>query len=270
MNIEKLIKKYRPLIFPLGIILSIFVLMIFSASTFLQRIQIINQETAAIEQKIETLDRRLSVLRSVEDQIETSMNLATLAIPHTNPSTLVIRKFRELIARHQLSVDDLSVSSPFSTELSGEFLSYQIDISVSGQYESMVAFTKEISQILPLVNISSLSMERRPGSELVESKMTLVAHSAALPENLPDISEPIPALSSNEVEIMALLAGFEAPSFSINNEDEDLLPIDPKANPFSAIEATLVSPAPIVEDSQPEVGLEDEPEDEPQEIIVEE
>lgn len=227
---DRLTNKYKYLFVPLGVIVVFLVLIVVASNFLLIQIGSVRAQSGQLNSKIETLEARVDTLQAASNTVKDSVNIAAVAIPEKNPSVLVTRQLRKLAADNGIILSDFSI---VSTNIQNEnaMFTYEVNFQARGaDYTSLATFLAGMDSLLPLVSLGSLTMDSKTVSG-VEAQVRLIAYSAAFPESLPSLDEPLSGLSEGEQESLNILGGFNAPGVS------GALPapteVTPRANPFS-------------------------------------
>ncbi len=226
---DKLTRKYKGLFAPLAIAM-VLIVSIFLAGNFLfNGIATVRSEAEELRGKVNTLQSRLATLQAAEKSVRNSVGVASFAIPEKNPSILVTKQLRNLATERGVTISDFSVAA--ATSLEGEAVSsYTINFTASApDYDTLANYISELSRLLPLVNLGSLTMKGGVVSG-VEAQISLLAYSASYPETLPSLEDPLSGLALGEEEVLKTLGEFSSPAVSSPLAPSE---VTPRVNPFS-------------------------------------
>lgn len=189
----------------------IFLVILFIVSSSLGYSRISSQ-LAEIEQtrKDENiLSQKELFLREVDRNILTKSDSVVAAVPYSNSALFLISQLRNLSTQKSVVISNLKAGS--DSKDPNLSLSY-VDVSfdVDGSSISVFDFIKATSGLAPL---STLQKSTFSGSgTFLRASVVLRTFFSPLPEKLPALTDPVSALSNEEVEIVAKLDTLTAPT----------------------------------------------------------
>ena len=229
---NKLIEKYRPMALPVAVIIGLSLASVYAVNFLYGRINSLGAQLGSVDSRNQVLSERLSALQSLTPQIREAVNTTTLAIPDKNPSVYVTGQLRRLATENELALAEFSIFPSGVSLDSASVVSYDISFKVSGNgYENVSSFIKDLSTIIPLVNLVSVNIKTQ-SSGAVAADIKLATFSAPFPQELPAIDEPLNGLSSGEMETLTILQDFDQPVVSASS-GETGAPATPREDPFS-------------------------------------
>ena len=218
--------QIKPFLVPVALLVISLTLGIGGGLFLLGRITGINTQLSSLNSEQPSLNNKLSTLQNLGDKVVADSSLALFALPTDNVIAISLSQIRELISENNLNL--ISLSANPSSSITSDLNSSVIEFKVGGEYQSFKTFVKSIENLMPLVNISGLSVSNGTSGSF-EMSASLDTFWASLPQNLPSVTEPIESLTDDEINVLDQLSSFTKPKF-INLEPQtasDLGRIDP-------------------------------------------
>lgn len=211
---KEIVTRYKNLLFPILVVVGL-VIMSFAVGSFLiGRVGSVRAEIKAVDTENEVLASRLETLRSLDPNLAATVNFVSIAVPERNPSVLVTRQLRTLATKWTISLSNLSITTQMADASSESETAplnmHEIGFEASGTYQNLFDFVANLSEIVPLVNLSSLSL-RTPVGENFSAQIRLFAQSAPFPRELPALDEALVGLTESEQEALDAIESYAAP-----------------------------------------------------------
>lgn len=234
---EKLLAKYRSAAVSIAVVVGAVVLSLVVGKFLLDKVNVVRSEIADVGAKSGVLQERLDALQAAAPQIESAVNVASVAVPEDNPSVLIVQQLKRASQENSIEISNISVISlPSLSQGTGDGSDvqlYQVDFDVSGQYKAIASFLTSLSKITPLMNLETVYLRAKPLQDLANGQVKLYAYSAPYPTKLPGLTEPLNGLSDAEKETINTLRSFSAPQTTSVNPEDLQVPSGGKADPFS-------------------------------------
>lgn len=228
---EKLYRKYKSALVFLGIIIGFLGLTLVFSNFLIGRINSVRTEAEQIHIKSKSLESRIATLQAAASSVRELVDTAAIAIPEKNPSILITRQLREKAKESGVTLDDYTITSGGVLETS-TMENYEVSFKATGENYTVVSgFVIRLGSLLPLINLSSVSVRQSSTGSNIEANIRLVAYSAPYPEALPSLDTPLSGLSPMEQESLNTLELFDIPTFSATPPQST--EIVPRQNPFS-------------------------------------
>jgi hypothetical protein len=230
------ISKYKIILFPVGVVLAMIILAFVVGSFLLGRIGQVRSEIQTLGSEKAVLDTRLSTLQAIDPQITQSVNFVSLAVPEKNPSVFITKQLRTLATKWSVTLADLSITTQAaeSVDLAEPVVTnnHEIGFEAVGTVKNIFDFITNLSEIIPLVNISSVNL-KAPVGDRITAQIRLNSQSAPFPKELPALHEPLVGLTESEQETLRLLETFEAPPAGVSTSTSS--GVQSRANPYAPL-----------------------------------
>lgn len=181
-------------------------------------------ETKKLEKNITVLNQKIDTLSKVEDALSKNIKFFSLALPEDNPSLLISYMVKVNSAQMGLIYDNLKGGSEGKDK---NVSKVDITFDLEGPFENMITFTKATENFSPIVTLEKLKMNQSGG--IFSSSFTLRGYWAALPENIPTVTQAISDFTEAETTLITRISKLLLPAFS------DLAPNKPstRTDPFN-------------------------------------
>jgi len=227
---KKLINKYSGIATPLLVVLLLVIGGVSATSFLLNKINTINTQITQTQANIDVLSGRLATLQNLDSNVKTSVNIASLAIPEENPSILAVRQLRSIAVKWNVVIVNMTVDTlPPTPEET--IIKHDINFELLGEYRNVVSFLKNLSTVVPLLNLQTLDLDSS-AENIVKGLVKIQAYSSSFPGELPPLTEPLASLSQGEEETLNSITGFEILDQEFINPSGGA-EVVPRENPFS-------------------------------------
>ncbi len=222
-NLSKMIERYRVYFLP-AITL---VLMLFLAATFVQPkladIWQQQQELASEQARLDRLTQKENLLSSLDvNQWRTKFKTLEEALPTEKDAPGFLIEMQTIANEASVSVDlvELSAGSlatpsanTAATLTSGSKTvpNFNAKVTVTGTFSNLRQFLDKASQARRLVNIRGISLggnQAQKASGLISLDFNFSVYYQALPSSLGEISQELPAMSSDEDKTYQIIANY--------------------------------------------------------------
>ena len=162
-----LYRKYKDYLVPLAVIFACVLLFIFVLLPEFQSVfsdQANNQQQAA---KLQVLQNNSRLLLGIDEKtLDQQIQTATTALPVNKDFVGILGALSFAANKTNVSLNDyeFSVGDLSNQALSGSYLTLPIDLQVNGDVNHTTAFVREILAIVPLSQITSLSLNNGSAS----------------------------------------------------------------------------------------------------------
>lgn len=222
MKIQENVIVFLKSILPLFVVLILFVLV---GQFGFGKISDLRDQIGAAEISQGVLTQKLDILRNISVSGATQSNLATAALPDSNPLLSVMSQIKILSGSSGLSLTDLKAGSP-SIDPSG-LSSVTVSFNVAGSKDQIETFIKSIGSIAPLSVVEKVTIVQLDPSA-AQGTINIKSFWAPFPTKVPAITQAISDLTPAEQQIMQSISNLKQPTFS------SLQPAQGgKSNPFS-------------------------------------
>jgi hypothetical protein len=166
------------------------------------------QITEATSQKA-TLTQKLSILQSLSLVAAQSGNLATSALPDSNPSLLVSSQLKLLAGNAGMVISSIK-SGAAGVDASG-LSRVDISFTVTGARVQIISFLKNIGNIAPVTLIDKISLAETGG--VTKADVSVKSFWAPLPKTIPSVDQAITDLTADEKKLLTQIGELTQPTF---------------------------------------------------------
>lgn len=157
------------------------------------------------------LTQKLDILRSISANGAQLSNLATTAMPDSNPLLAVMSQIKILAGSSGLALTDLKAGSP-ATDPTG-LSSVSISFNISGSRPQVESFIKDISGIAPISVVSKVSIVQSSQAD-AQATLNIKSFWMPFPTKVPAVTQAISDLTPQEQQIMQSISSLKQPTFS--------------------------------------------------------
>jgi len=176
------------------------------------------------QEKLARLMEKEAFLKSLDEyQLTEKTRRVERALPSKKEVATLLIALRNVSQKANVSLSGFSLSPGSVYPQKFERLDFKI--TITGAEKNISQFLKQIRQVLPLISITDVKIEKE------RAILSLETYFSPLPQSLGKIDKPLPKISAKENEVYQKLAGFSI--FT----DESSLPVMPlgKQDPFSQL-----------------------------------
>ena len=225
--------KFKPVAFPVGIIVIVLILAFFAGNLILQKLGTIRSEIARLETSNGLLSIRLKTLEDVPVEINDSIQLVSRALPPDTPAILITKQIRDIAIENEIIIEEMRiVRSTVLIEDDDSVTETDLNFDITGTLEKVNSLVDSLKSITPLVNMLSLDLEQNVQDNTVKASIVMKSFSSELPKTLPSITEPISELSEEEINTLDELKTFRQPEIG----SQTIIPVatdSGRTNPFA-------------------------------------
>jgi hypothetical protein len=167
------------------------------------------------------LTQKLNVLQTISATAESGARVASLAVPATNPSLIVVSQLRKLAIANGvvLSAIKSTTGEAVTTGLNQATISFTTD----GARSQVFSFISSIDKIAPISLVSKIEITE--GGGVLRADIGIKTFWADIPKTIPSVTTPISDLTSAEKETLTKILGLIQPTFT------EVAPIQGVGNP---------------------------------------
>lgn len=183
------------------------------------------KETTRIER---ILKEKASFLRQIKGSALEETGPSLTAHPHTNPSVWMVSHLRAFGQSFSLISKDLRLT--FSQEGNNDINKAEINTKVeSNDMSAILSFLSSFQEVAPISTINEVNLKQEKGKGVVSAEVKITVYWSNLPTKIPPITEPITALTENELKTLNFVSGLKPPAFTSLSP---AFPIE-RLNPFN-------------------------------------
>lgn len=191
----------------------------------------------SIEGDVRALTTKKNSLKElVPELVKTQVEIATRALPHKPEFITSAARIQQAAQSAGVNILLLNFDAPSEVSQAG-IQAGEMRVDVEGQPSNIMAFMTEIEQSLPFMRVTNGRLSTGGGI----SQVSLKVHSfwQKIPDRLPQITEPLGELSSDELNLLSQLQGFKEVQYrekavpSLPSSLTSPAPVSPRSNPFS-------------------------------------
>lgn len=218
-------QKMKAMLLPLALLLAMIALSVIVFKVGVARISVQRADFRKAVKNETILAQKQQVLQTLESNILSYADAATIAMPDKNPSLIALSQLKTLAENNGLNLSEIKIGSKTSDK-SGTFKT-TILFEAEGALFQVLNYLVSIKSMAPLSVINRVDITQR--GEVIRASVSLVVFWAPLPTKLPAISEPVRELSADETNLITELSNLEEPLFT------EVLPAAPsgRIDPFS-------------------------------------
>lgn len=198
--------KYRFYVFPIIVILSCFILIVFIIYP-----QIINLiSNARLEKQLKerqgVLEAKAQVLESINEQdLSIKVNSVLTAYPAEKDFASVVGLLQQLASQSGFSLTTLSLGHSSSAKYAGS-QSYNVKLEILGPKSLLTGFIDSIEESPRIMRVGTLELTTTRDTNVVNSILEIEVLFASLPATFGTVDSPLPQLTTKDEELIAKLA----------------------------------------------------------------
>lgn len=192
-----------------GPLAGVIVLFIIVGNYGFGRIGDLRSQISKAQSDKQLLTGKLNTLRTVNEIASTGSQAASSALPAKNSSLIVLTQVKSLAGQKQVVINNLKSGS--ETKGSTGVSSTAISFDLVGPREGVLSFLDQIERTAPIVLLTKIKMSENGGE--TRATITLNSFWAALPTQLPAITQSITELSSDENSLLENISNLVQPQF---------------------------------------------------------
>lgn len=193
-TVHVLAVKYKPYIVPAGVILACFSLIVFLIIPQFQNWQASNQEAILTQQKLDSLNRNLTILSKIDTEgLNGNLQLAVKAVPNDKNFPSIINAITQASIISSVILDDYTfqVGDLGSSETNVQSL--QLVLTLKGNAQDVSRFIHALDNQLPFSEVTDIQISNNNSAQL-----TVVFYYEPFPKLTFDTTQTLAPLTSNE------------------------------------------------------------------------
>lgn len=216
-NVKLVIKSIGPLVVVLFLSLIV-------GNFGISKVRSLRSQISQAQNNNNILTQKVDLLRNVSGSLSGSPDIATIAVPDSNPSLVVISQLKLIAGENSVVVSNIKTGA--ETKDKSGLSSVAISFDAEGPREQIIAFLNTLSGSAPIIKVDKLKLTENSG--ITKAGTTVDAFWADLPKTLPALDNPIADLTSDEKSTLAKITQLNLPIFNqVNAATESA-----KSNPF--------------------------------------
>jgi hypothetical protein len=193
--------------FPLFLVIIFF---IFVGKYSFSKVADLRSQIGTAQNSEMVLTQKLSVLQTISTTAESGARAASLAVPATNPSLIVVSQLRNLAISNGVILSAIkSTSGAANTNgLDQAIISFTVD----GARPQVFSFLAGIDKIAPISLVDKIRMTEGGGA--LRADIGIKTFWAEFPKTIPSVTTPISDLTTGEKETLTKILGLIQPNFT--------------------------------------------------------
>lgn len=190
------------------IFIGLVVVVIIEVQFVLSRSGTLSQQETDLNAQISTLTSRNLALSSLSPEVINASKQIAQILPPENSVLLVTSQIRAAAVLNKINLKNLttSASEDITDPQSGII---NLTVLADGQAVDILSFLSSITKLAPLIQLDSVNLATSPTSTVAQ--ISLFSYWSPFPTQLPAITEPISALSTEETTLLEELAKYSTP-----------------------------------------------------------
>ncbi|MBI3443680.1 hypothetical protein HY008_03335 [Candidatus Woesebacteria bacterium] len=165
----------------------------------------LRQEETGIQEKLSILESERSIVGPFSDRILT-------VFPSKNPSLIVISQLKNQASRMNLEISEIKVGS--ESERQNGIFAANISFVMEGESPIILNFLKNISKNAPITKIDKVQIGISDLGNLPTATVLLSSFWSPLPQTIPNISQRVDQLTTEDKSILNSISNLNLPPFS--------------------------------------------------------
>lgn len=226
-NLQKFYLKYRLYIFPVVIVISSLILIVFVIYPQITKLISNNALESDLKDKSKLLEVKAQTLENYDKaDLERKVNYTLNAYPAERDFTNIIGLLQGLSAGSGFNVNSLTLGGSSQPEAK----SYNVKLEILGPKSLLPNLVSNIENSVRIMKVASIELTPTKDFDLGQVNLSVEVFFAALPQTFGTVDSPLPTLSDKEEELLVKLAA-SAPAPVATSQ---VAPSGPrgKANPF--------------------------------------
>ncbi len=181
------------------------------------------ENTKAVEN---TLSQKLEVLRQIPPGILDKTNVLLVVMPERNPTLFFISQLKNASQTTSVKLNEFEVKG--FANVGGDISSIEVEGALDAtDYPQAISLLRYFENVAPLAKVNGVRISRS-NSGTLDLGTSISIFFSNLPTQLPPLTSPIKALTSEQEDSLKKVANFFLPEFNV------ILPSEPtdRANPF--------------------------------------
>lgn len=202
-------RKYKPLLFPLGVIVVILASTFTVGMTAFDKLQEVRSKINNFEQSNKNLEEKRDYLATLsQDELSKQSEVATSAIPAEESTMLLLASLKSLANSSNVSVSDFNLAPGDRKASSARPI--KIGVSISGSLTSTLSFIDSLKSSYPLMRISKLGFT--VSQNKVRSDFSIDSYWSPLPTTISSTDTPLQNLRSSDQQLLTRLGELKKPA----------------------------------------------------------
>lgn len=188
----------------------VFILFISVGKFGIGKISDLRNEITEGNNTVATLTQKLNILQSISATVAQGSAQASVALPDTNPSLVVISQLKSLAVSNGLAVSGVkSATGPINPSGLGEA---SITFTVDGPRDAVFAMLAATANMAPIMVLDKVKISESAGA--LRADAVVKSFWAPLPRSIPAVTQPIKDLSQAERQILTDIQSLTQPAFT--------------------------------------------------------
>jgi hypothetical protein len=218
-------KKALIFLIPLGLLIGILVFFIFVVPTSYSQITSRIQSFKSNQEVEDVLTKKLAVLENTSPEVLEKSPQTVIVLPDKNPVLSLISQVKEIAITQNSLVSEVKTGS--ITEIEENL--HRIEFTVGIDAPDFITIAKIVDEIGKRAPVSSVDLlEMQDQLTIKHANLQVSAYWSPLPDSLPAVTDPLSALSPDELALLNQISSFSAPQFSTLSPEADTQ----RENPF--------------------------------------
>lgn len=201
--------KYRPLLVPAVALVVVVMIAIIGVPPLYGQIRQARAVVSEAQKKSDILSEKIEVLEGARNiPLQSLSEDVAVALPQENPSLMALSQVRRLAEEEGVALASVKSGGVAASDASTVSISFEL----IGQLVSIRNFIDKLETAAPLLKLSKTQMSVEDGLSTAQAKIE--TYWAALPEKLPEVDEPINALTDQERSLLNEVAQLNKPEFA--------------------------------------------------------
>lgn len=222
-NLVLIYQKYRMIIFPVVIVLSCLILIVFVMIPQLGKLLKNSKTETDFKTKSESLNTKAEALENLDEKdLQKKLKDVVTSFPQEKDFITLITLLQKITTESGFNMTSLSFGGGSSKDTG-----YGITIEVTGPKSILARLLNSIETSLRLMRVERIEISSGKAGDVISANLAISALFSPLPGNLGSIDSPLPEISSGEEELLARLSRVqEMPLTTVD------LSATGKSNPF--------------------------------------
>lgn len=225
MQLKKLFHEYQGLIVSIGILIVCGSGLLLGVVPLIQKTIDLNTESRTLSAEVDLLNNKVSVLQSIdENAMRRDLQTLLSAVPSDKSLSTLLATVDGLTSQTGISVDGFSLSKPGSlaTESAKRLSADEqavgsnilpFTVSIAGSFDQIRTFFASSVSVRRLFRIRTFDVSfLKAGTEsanMVSARVAMDAFYSPLPSVIGPVSEPLTALTSTDIDLIAKVAAMQ-------------------------------------------------------------
>jgi len=193
--------------FPLFLVIIFF---IFVGKYGISKVTDLRSQIKTAQNSETILTQKLNILQTISSTAESGARAASLAVPATNPSLIVVSQLRNLATGNGVIIS--AIKSTMGAASVAGLNQAIISFTVNGTREQIFKFLSSIDKIAPISLVDKIRMTE--GGGVLQADIGIKTFWADFPKTIPPVTTPISDLTPAEKETLTKILGLIQPNFT--------------------------------------------------------